>query len=259
MTLPSEPRTGSLGSMDLHAHTDMSDGDLPLERVAALARERGVVIGIADHVSSRNTHRFISNERRLRDYLDALDGAPVLRSAELCWCDDFSQSIPDELMDRFDYLIGSNHGFALPDGTFGSPWWSELPQAWSDRPQEVMEIMVHNLCDMVCAMPIQIIAHSTLTPPALYALEPDVHAWWTEEREDRFVEAAAESGVAIEISNRYGLPHDRLLRKALQAGAIFSLGSDGHHEHQIGRLEWAVTTARRVGITDAVMFVPERN
>lgn len=247
-----------LGGMDLHAHTDMSDGDLPLEQVAQLARQRGVEIGIADHVSGRNVERFISNEQRLRAYLDALEGADVFRSAELCWCDDFSEAIPPDLMARFDYLIGSNHAFPLPDGTMASPWWRELPTAWADRPQEVMEIMVHNLCDMVRAMPIQIVAHSTLIPPAFTALDPDVHTWWTEEREDRFVGAAAESGVAIEISNRYGLPHDRLLRKARDAGARFSLGSDGHHEHQIGRLEWAVATARRVGITEADLFVPER-
>lgn len=259
MSAPAGPQPGSIGTMDLHAHTDMSDGDLPLERVAELARERGVVIGIADHVSGRNTERFISNETRLRAYLDALDAAPVLRSAELCWCDEFSRAIPPELMDRFDYVIGSNHGFELPDGTTGSPWWRTLPPGWSDRPQEVMEIMVRNLCEMVRAMPIDIIAHSTLTPPALHALEPDVHEWWTEEREDRFVEAAVESGVAIEISNRYGLPHDRLLRKAHQAGATFSLGSDGHHEHQIGRLDWAVATAHRIGIVDADMFVPQRD
>lgn len=250
---------GALGSMDLHAHTDMSDGDLPLGRVVALAAERGVTIGIADHVSSRNVERFISDERRLRYYLDALDGAPVLRSGELCWCDEFSEAIPDELMERFDYLIGSNHGFALPDGTMASPWWRSLPASWADRPQELMEIMVHNLCDLVAVMPVQIVAHSTLTPPALLALEPDVHAWWTQDREDRFVEAVAKSGVAMEISNRYRLPHDRLLRKAAAAGARFSLGSDGHHEHQIGRLEWAVDTARRVGITDADLFVPVRD
>lgn len=248
-----------LGGMDLHVHTSMSDGDLPLGRVVELARERGVAVGIADHVSSRNRERFVSDERQLRDYLEALEAADVFRSAELCWCDDFSESIPDELMRRFDYLIGSNHAFALPDGTMASPWWRTLPAPWDDRPQEVMEIMVANLCDMIRAMPIQIVAHSTLTPPALHALEPDVHEWWTEEREDRFVEAVAETGVAVEISNRYGLPHDRLLRKAREAGARFSLGSDGHHEHQIGRLDWAVETARRVGITEADLFVPERH
>lgn len=250
---------GGLGTMDLHAHTDMSDGDLPLARVAELAAERGVTIGIADHVSGRNVERFISSERRLRAYLDALDGAPVLRSGELCWCDEFSGSLPDELMPRFDYLIGSNHGFALPDGTMASPWWTSLPEPWAARPQELMEIMVRNLCDLVGTMPVQIVAHPTLIPPALLALEPDVHAWWTEDREDRFAEAVAASGVAMEISNRYRLPHDRLLRKARAAGARFSLGSDGHHEHQIGRLEWAVETARRVGITDADLFVPVRD
>lgn len=250
---------GHLGTMDLHAHTDMSDGDLPLERVVELAAERGVTIGIADHISSRNLERFVSTEARLRRYLDALEGAPVLRSGELCWCDEFSEAIPPELMERFDYLIGSNHGFALPDGGMASPWWQTLPEPWSDKPQELMELMVLNLCDLVGTMPVQIVAHSTLTPPALLALEPDVHAWWTEEREDRFAEAVAESGVAMEISNRYRLPHDRLLRKALQAGARFSLGSDGHQEHQIGRLEWAVETARRVGIGDADLFVPDRH
>jgi histidinol phosphatase-like PHP family hydrolase len=250
---------GLLGTMDLHAHTDMSDGDLPLERVVELAAERGVTIGIADHISSRNLERFISNETRLRNYLDAIEAAPVLTSGELCWCDEFSEAIPPELMERFDYLIGSNHGFALPDGKMASPWWQTLPDPWSDKPQELMELMVLNLCDLVRTMPVQIVAHSTLTPPALFALEPDVHAWWTEEREDRFAEAVAESGVAMEISNRYRLPHDRLLRKALQAGARFSLGSDGHQEHQIGRLDWAAETARRIGIGDAELFVPHRH
>lgn len=253
------PDGSVLGKQDLHVHTGMSDGDLSLRRVVELGRELGVRIGIADHISSRNLERFVSDERKLRDYLDALDAEPVFRAGELCWCDDFSHGLPPELAARFDYLLGSNHAFPLPDGSMASPWWEELPPEWAGRPRELMEIMVHNMVDLVRTMPIQIVAHSTLTPPALLELEPDVHAWWTEEREERFVEAAAESGVAIEISNRYRLPHDRLLRKALQAGARFSLGSDGHREDQIGRLEWAVATARRVGITDADLFVPERH
>jgi histidinol phosphatase-like PHP family hydrolase len=64
--------------------------------------------------------------------------------------------------------------------------------------------------------------------------------------------------VALEISNRYRLPHDRLLRKAKQAGIRFALGSDGHNHKQVARLDWAVETANRLGITDAELFVPER-
>ena len=247
-----------LGKMDLHCHTDMSDGDLPLAEVVARAGELGVQMGIADHVSSRNIERFVSNETRVRAYLDALDGAPVFRSGEFCWCDEMWKELPAEVMDRFDYRVGSNHGFYLPDGTMGSPWWQTLPAPWDGRPQEVMEVMVANLCDMVATMPIQIAAHSTLTPPALFDIEGDVDAWWTAEREDRYVDALAASGVALEISNRYRLPHDRLLGKALQAGVRFSLGSDGHTRAQVAQLGWAAETARRVGITDRELFVPER-
>ncbi|MEX2582187.1 MAG: hypothetical protein WD766_02875 [Gemmatimonadota bacterium] len=247
-----------LGTQDLHVHTRMSDGDLTLEAVVGVARELGITIGVADHVSSRNREMFVSDRRRLREYLDALDGAPVLRSAELCWCDSFGSEITDELVERCDYLIGSNHGFALPDGSFASPWWKTLPAEWKRRPQELMEIMVANLCDMVAAMPIDIAAHPTFLPSALFDIEDDVEAWWTEEREDRFIEAALANGVALEISNRYRLPHERFLRKARQAGARYSLGSDGHHLHQVARLDWSVRAALHAGFDDEQLFYVDR-
>lgn len=247
-----------IGRQDLHCHTDMSDGHLSLERVVEVARSRGVHVGIADHVSTRNPGMFVATVGEVRDYLDAIEGAPVFRSAEFCWCDTLWRDLPDEVMERFDYRIGSNHGFWLPDGSVGSPWWEVLPPPWDERPQELMELMARNLCDMVRTMPIHIAAHSTFMPPAFRELEPDVHAWWTEEREDRYVDALRESGVALEISNRYRLPHDRLLRKAKEAGVRFSLGSDGHSERQVAALDWAAETARRMGITDGEMFVPGR-
>lgn len=245
----------ALGSQDLHVHTTMSDGQVPLEEVVRLAAERGVRVGIADHVSTRNPDRFVASEAQLRRYLEAIEAQPVFVAAEFCWCDPLSTALPPEIMDRFDYRIGSNHGFSLPDGSWGSPWWTSLPEPWKERPHELMEVMVANLCDLVTAMPIEIVAHSTFMPAALMKIERDVHAWWTEEREDRFVEAVVASGVALEISNRYRLPHDRLLLKAKQAGARFSLGSDGHRADQVGRLDWAVETARRVGIGEGQMFV----
>jgi len=245
-----------LGNQDLHVHTTMSDGDLDLAAVVEVGREQGISIGIADHVSGRNVALFVSSLERLERYLEALEAAPVFRSAELCWCDPFSTSLTDEVFTRLDYVIGSNHGFPLPDGTFASPWWTRLPDAWAARPGDVMEIMVANLCDLVGTMPIDIVAHPTLTPPALLATEPDVREWWTEEREDRFIEAVIRNRVAIEISNRYRLPHDRFLRKAREAGAHFSLGSDGHHREQIAQLDWARETAIRVGIIEADLFRP---
>jgi histidinol phosphatase-like PHP family hydrolase len=247
---------GALGGLDLHAHTNLSDGDLTVQQVAALAHERGVRIGIADHVSGRNPERFVADLMRVQHYLSAIEPFPVFRSAEFCWQDDLWHALPAEVMERFDYRIGSNHGFVLPDGNLGSPWWRSLPPPWDVAPERVMDALVSNLCELVRTMPIQIVAHSTLLPPALLRMEEDLDAWWTSEREDRFVEAVVESGIAMEISNRYRLPHDRLLRKTAAAGGRFSLGSDGHTHAQVARLEWAVETAHRVGITPAQMFVP---
>lgn len=256
--MPGTDGTELLGRQDLHCHTTMSDGYVPLDRLIEIAAGLGVTVGVADHVSTRNLNRFVSTREKLDAYLDALEDAPVFRSGEFCWCDDLWHTLPDDVMDRFDYRVGSNHGFNLPDGGMASPWWEQLPPEWAHRPQELMDVMVDELCRMVRAMPIQIAAHSTLTPPALYEMENDVDAWWTEPREERWVQALAQSGVALEISNRYRLPHDRLLRRALDAGVRFSLGSDGHGVEQVARLDWAVQTARRVGVTDAHLFVPER-
>jgi histidinol phosphatase-like PHP family hydrolase len=253
----SHPSTDLIGKQDLHVHTTMSDGDVPLEDLVQIASARGVTVGVADHVSSRNVRMFVSTRERLENYLSSLEAADVLISAELCWCDAFAPTVMEVLLERCDYLVGSNHGFALPDGSFGSPWWRKLPQEWAHRPHELMEIMVHNLCDMVFDMPIAIAAHSTLLPLALTEMERDPEEWWTEELEDRFIEAAVRAGVALEISNRYQLPHDRFLRKAKQAGAKFSLGSDGHHVHQVAQLGWSRNTALRVGITDADLFWAE--
>lgn len=247
---------GSIGSQDLHVHTTMSDGGVPLEEVVRIAEERDVQIGIADHVSTRNPDRFVATRAQLDRYLEAVEAQPVFVAAEFCWCDPLAAELPPEIMRRFDYRIGSNHGFALPDGTWASPWWSELPGVWRDQPHQLVEVMVANLCDLVANMPIEIVAHSTFMPSALLDIDDDVHAWWTEELEDRFIDAVVRHRVALEISNRYRLPHDRLLRKAREAGARFSLGSDGHRAQQIARLDWAVETARRVGIGAGDMFVP---
>lgn len=254
---PAAPGGAVLGRYDLHVHTSMSDGDLPLEEVVAIARQKGVTVGIADHVSSRNPALFVSTMERLEAYLAALSTVPVFRSGELCWCNAFSSSLPPEMLARFDYLVGSNHGFNLPDGQPISPWLRALPAPWSDDPSAVMEVIVEGLCTLVRTMPIAIVGHPTLLPPALLALEPEIEAWWTDERAARLIEAAVESSVAIEISNRYRVPHDRFLRHAREAGARFCPGSDGHQRDQIARLDWSIETATRVGIGDQHMFVPE--
>ena len=78
---------------------------------------------------------------------------------------------------------------------------------------------------------LQIAAHST-RPPALYALEDDVDAWWTEPREERWVAALAETGVALGDQQPHRLPHDACCVARWKRGPV-SLGIDGHRLEQV--------------------------
>jgi hypothetical protein len=222
----------------------MSDGDLALDEVIHVARELGVSVGIADHVSARHPQLFVSDTTRLRRYLEALDTAPVFRAGELCWRDPFSSRLaadPD-LVRRFDYLIGSNHGFQVPDGTLFTPWTKTIPEGFAGRTDDIMDALVDNSCELVATLPIAIVAHPTLLPHALLQLESDVEAWWTEERESRLIEATLRAGVAIEISNRYRLPHPRFLVRAREAGARFTLRADSRAEARLSPVPCSLST-----------------
>jgi len=244
--------------VDLHLHTTFSDGVLPPEEVVALAHRRGIrALGLSDHVSGTNP-KFLGTPEAVERYLAALDPLPVWRGAEFCWLDDRWRTLPATLLDRFDYRIGSNHAIFLPDGAVLTPWSTRLPPGWEGRPHEAMEHWVDELCRLVRTMPIHIVGHGTAIPPALQVVDPEPEAWWTEAREDRLLDALAERGVALEISNRYRVPHLRLLRKAKARGVRLSLGSDAHRPDQIACLEWAMAQAEAAGLGESDFFRPAR-
>ena len=102
-------------------------------------------------------------------------------------------------------------------------------------------------------MPVDVLAHPTLLPLALRARP--LEELWTEPREARAVAALARAGIAFEISNRYR-PHERFVRRAVDAGVRISLGSDGHTEAQVGDLAWPLALARSLGVRDADLYDP---
>jgi putative hydrolase len=67
-----------------------------------------------------------------------------------------------------------------------------------------------------------------------------------EEIED-FVKLAASRGVAMELNEKYKAPSDEFLVLCLREGVKFSIGSDAHRPDQVGRIDWALSTLRRVG------------
>src|SRR3954469_16839307 len=93
-------------------------------------------------------------------------------------------------------------------------------------------------------------------PPPPRTIEP--HELWSEEREERMVAALSAAGIAFEVSSRY-VPHDRIVRRAVDAGVRISLGSDGHSRVQVADISGPLETTRRLGVRDEDLYDPERH
>jgi len=80
--------------------------------------------------------------------------------------------------------------------------------------------------------------------------------FWTEARMNKFVEAIAKSGVALEINCRYKIPNKAIIQKAKAAGVKFTFGTNNADERDVGLMEYAIQMKKECGITAADMYKP---
>lgn len=238
--------------VDCHAHSTHSDGTLSVAEIVELARERKVRPSVADHITS-DIALGIRELADISPYLDDLESHDVLRSGEFCWHDPLWRDLPPELVRRFTHRVGSLHAVPVGNG--------HLVHAFRRFPQYLsadayMDAHVDALERFAAEMPVDILAHPTLLPMALRKVP--LEEVWTEDREERAVCALHKGGVAFEISNRYR-PHERFVRRAVEAGVRIALGSDGHTPEQVADVEWPLELARRLGVADEALYDPTRH
>ena len=236
--------------LDCHAHTTLSDGSLTPEELVARAAELGVRPSISDHVT-RDVTPAVQSVAATRAYLDAIEGQPTLKGGEFCWHDLLWRELPDDIVVRFTHRIGSLHAIFRPGGGTIHAFRRDVPAELT--PDQYMDLHVQNLLRFSLEMPADILAHPTLLPLTFRAIP--LEEMWTEPREDKAVEALRRAKIAFEISNRYR-PHERLLRKLVQAGVRISLGSDGHSLEQVADIAWPLAVARALGVKDDELYDP---
>lgn len=236
--------------LDCHAHTTWSDGQLDPDALIAAVRARGVRPSIADHVS-RDVIGAVDSLERLDAYLFKLNTLDVGRSAEFCWHDALWREIPRETHRRFTHTVGSLHAIWLPNGAlqrvFSRVWPAGLD------PHAYLDAHLDNLDRMVREMPVDLLAHPTLVPIPLRSLPPE--ELWTEAHEERMVNAMRDNALVFEVSSRYR-PHERLVRRAADAGLRLSLGSDGHSAEQVGDITFSLALTRALGVADGDLYDP---
>lgn len=236
--------------VDCHAHSTFSDGALTVAEVAEHGRARGVRPSVADHIS-RDVARTIGSVERTREYLDELERHDVLRGGEFCWHDRLWRELPDDVVRRFTHRIGSLHAIHLPNGTLVRAFSRRLPPGLT--PSSYMDAHIAEAERFAREMPVDILAHPTLVTLPFRAQE--LEDLWTEEREERLVDALFHGRIAFEISNRYR-PHERIVARAVARGVRISLGSDGHTAEQVASIDWPLRLARQLGVADHDLYDP---
>ncbi len=214
----------------LHCHTVYSDGKATVAEMARAAQARGwSYIGITDHSQAAFYAGGLSVERvrEQHDEIDALNetlsGIRILKGIEADILADGRLDYDDELLDRFDFVVGSIHSrFAMDEATMTARVLRAL-----DDPR------------------LTILAHPTgrllLNRPP-YAL--DVEA---------VLEKAGERRVALELNaDPHRLDLDwRHLRRAKALGVTIAIGPDAHSTTGLDNVEFGVGAARKGWLTAA--------
>ncbi|MEV8553564.1 PHP domain-containing protein [Streptomyces glaucescens] len=208
---------------DCHLHSDWSDGGSPIEEMGRAAIRLGHEwAALTDHSPRLTVARGLSPDR-LREQLDVVAAlnekwAPfrLLTGIECDILEDGSLDQEPELLDRLDVVVVSVHSKLRMDA----------------------RSMTRRMVAAVRDPHADVLGHCTgrlVTGRGRPESEFDAEAVFA---------ACAEAGTAVEINSRPERldPPRRLLRRAVEAGVLFSIDTDAHAP---GQLDWQINGCAR--------------
>jgi DNA polymerase (family 10) len=214
----------------LHCHSLYSDGKASIAEMARAAQARGwSYIGITDHSEAAFYAGGLSREKVRAQHAEidelnaTLDGFRVLKGIEADILAEGQIDYGDELLDEFDFVIGSIHSRFSMDG---AAMTTRVLRALDDKR---MTILAHPTGRLLLSR-----------PP--YPIDLDA-----------VLEKAAETGVAIELNadpKRLDLDW-RYLRRAKALGATIEIGPDAHSPAGLDVMDVGVGIARKAWLEPA--------
>jgi histidinol phosphatase-like PHP family hydrolase len=242
--------------LDCHNHTaEWSDGRQSIEQVMARAKEEGVRVGLSDHAGLGD---YLNSNDRLLAYADFLSQYPVARGLEMDLGRGFE--VDPEVRDKFDYMIGSIHGLEvggqrLPFSPLIKHLKGGLPDYDPGAQVKDWDLFFNahlgTLEKEFISGDYSILGHCTMLPPLALG-DPEEHfpEWW----EEKLLHLLLAHGVALEVSNRWRTPYGRLMKKAVDAGVTFSVGSDGHSPERTCDLTFPKEMLAKYGVKPDRIF-----
>ena len=214
----------------LHCHSDYSDGTATIEEMANAAKERGWdYIGISDHSESAFYAGGLKRDKLLRqqEEIDRLNsemkGFRILKGIEADILADGRLDYDAEILDGFDYVVGSIHSRFSMDG----------------------DAMTKRVLAALDDPHLTILAHPT--GRLLLTREPypiNIEA---------VLEKAARVGVAVELNaDPHRLDLDwRYCRQAKELGVTIEIGPDAHSTAALDNVHFGIGMARKAWLEAA--------
>ena len=228
--------------LDYHVHLK---GGWTGEQAAEQSRKFGINYALAPNCGIGFP---IQNDAQVIHYLDSMKGQPfvfAMQGEGREWPTTFSK----EVRDRFDYVFTDAMTFIDTKGNRTRLWIPE--EVFIDDEQKYMDLIVDKIVE-VMEEPMDVYVNPTFLPDVM---SDRYDEFWTEERMNRVIDAMVQNGKALEINNRYKIPHKTFIRKAKAAGLKFTFGTN-NTDANLGKLEYCIEMKNECGITADDMYKP---
>lgn len=235
-------------NMDLHIHTEFSDGNCSVEDVVREAKIKGLnFVAITDHYSEFSALPNRMSKRNLPKYLDTLENFNIIKGVEVDIFDDGKVSISEETANRFDMIIGGLHS------VLGIGFWHDTDLVLDQR--KYLEVIRVALIKAFESKKLNIIAHITRLPESLQPEYPNI---FSDNWVRSVVKAACDNNVTVELSGAWKVPDERFVTECIKQGVKLSLGSDAHNLKTIGDTTYGLEMLKRLNIGKDSIYLPKK-
>jgi hypothetical protein len=212
--------------VDFHVHLKTN---LTLEQALERSYRDGIMYGIAVNCGKGHT---IETNDGARKFHASMQGQPIfvaMQAEGREWTQMFSR----ETAALFDYVFTDSMTWSDNNGKRMRLWMPGEVGTISDA-QAFMDLLVERTVGILEQEPVDIYVNPTFIPDSI---AKDYDTLWTEPRMAKVAQAAAKNGIAIELNNRYNLPHAAFVRLAKQAGCKFTFGTNNTGAADLRRCE----------------------
>ncbi|SFU55733.1 hypothetical protein SAMN05216364_102444 [Porphyromonadaceae bacterium KHP3R9] len=228
--------------LDYHVHLKE---DLTLELAKSQSRRYGINYALAPNCGIGFP---IQNDAEVVEYFERMKGEPFIQAMQgegREWPTTFSP----EVRNLFNYVFTDAMTFTDRKGNRTRLWIPE--EVFIDNEQEYMDLIVENIVK-VMDEPMDVYVNPTFLPDVM---NDRYEEFWTDERQERVIEAMVRTNKVLEINHRYKIPNKSFIQKAKAAGLKFTFGTNNSNS-DFGKLEYCIEMMKECGITAQEMYKP---